>query len=165
MGLFGSIGKGAAAGSIGGPWGSIIGGGLGLLGGLFGHKAKQKQEKEQRRAQIGAATLGQNMSEDKRLARLKLGQSILAGLHPGAAYGGRVNFNTAIDPAILAELSKRREYDFSQGIPDQTVGAGTGLLGGLFSGAGNLLGEADLQRRLRRQQQEPITSFTDPSAL
>lgn len=139
----------------------IAGMGLNLLGGLFGHKSKQKQAKEQRRAQIGAATLGQNMSEDKRLARLKLGQSILGGLKPGAAYGGRVNFNTAIDPAVLAELSKRREYDFSQGIPDSTVGAGSGLLSSLFSGAGDLAGEVDLAR----QGSNPVTSGAPPGTL
>jgi hypothetical protein len=125
---------------------ALAGPALGLLGGLFGKKGEKKRADEQRRAQIGGANLGQQMSEDKRLARLNLGQSILGGLKPGGGTGGRVSASLGIDPAILAELSKRREYDFSQGIPDQNVGEGSSLLGGLLGGAGNLLSETDMIR-------------------
>ena len=127
----------------------LLGAGSSLLGGLFGHKAKQKQAAEQRRAQIAQGELANNMSEDKRLARLNLGSSILGNLKPGAAYGGHVNFNTAIDPALLAQLQQRRKYDFASATPDANVGSGSDFLGGLFGGLGGLLGETDLMRQKR----------------
>ena len=113
-----------------------------LIGGFLQNKGKAKQAKEQRRADIAGLNLKQTMGEDKRLGRLNLAQSILGNLKPGAAYGGRVNFNTAIDPAVLAELQKRRSYDFSKVVADQNVGGGTGLIGSLFSDAANAVGSA-----------------------
>ena len=46
-GTWGSAGAGAAAGSAFGPIGSIIGGGLGLLGGLMSNKSNAKTAREQ----------------------------------------------------------------------------------------------------------------------
>lgn len=48
--VLGSAGSGAAAGfQVGGPWGAVIGGGIGLVSGLAGSKARKRAEEEQRR--------------------------------------------------------------------------------------------------------------------
>ena len=131
----------------------LLGLGAGLIGSLFGNKAKQKQAEEQCKAQIAGLNLQQNMGEDKRLARLNLAQSILGKINSNSpAYGGRLNFNTAIDPAVLAQLQQRRSYDFAPTVADQNVGAGTGLLGGLFGGAGQLMQEIDFQRNRDKRE-------------
>lgn len=47
--VIGSTGTGAAAGaSVGGPWGALIGGGVGLLGGIFNALGKASDEEEKR---------------------------------------------------------------------------------------------------------------------
>lgn len=135
----------------------LLGLGAGLVGSLLNRKSQQKQAKEQRRAQIAGLNLQQNMGEDKRLARLNLAQSILGKINSNSpAYGGRLNFNTAIDPAVLSQLQQRRQYDFSQAVPDANVGAGTGLLGSLFGGAGDLLGEYDFMKNQNKPAVLPI---------
>lgn len=142
MGVLGSALKGAAGGASLGPWGAIGGGALGLIGGLFGHKSEQKQNEAQRQAAIAQLQLKNQMGEDSRLAGVNLGSSILGKIQ--SQPGSRVNYSGAIDPAVLAELQKRREYDFSKAVPDTNAGGGYGLLSGLFGGAGDLLGEASM---------------------
>lgn len=143
----------------------LLGLGAGLVGSLFKHKSQQKQAENQRKAQIAGLNLNQTMSEDKRLGRLGLANSILGKINSNRpAYGGRLNFDLGIDPATLANLQQRRTYDFSQAVPDANAGAGSGLLGSLFGGAGDLLGEVDLQRALRKKRSSaPVTSAVDYS--
>jgi hypothetical protein len=131
----------------------LLGLGAGLLGSLFKHKGQQKQASNQRNAQIAGLNLQQNMGEDKRLARLNLAQSILGGIK--SQPGSRVNYSGAIDPAVLAQLQQRRQYDFAPTVGDPNAGAGSGLLGSLFGGAGDLMGEIDFQRN---QKRKPVTS-------
>lgn len=44
--MWGSMASGAAAGSAFGPWGTVIGAGLGLVSSYFGGKAKTQEEKD-----------------------------------------------------------------------------------------------------------------------
>ncbi len=131
--------KGAAIGSIIPGLGTLAGGGIGLLtglfGGLFGGKGKEEQAANQRAAQIASLNLKQKMAEDQRLANVGIGSSILKGLGAGTGhYGGRVDMsNFALDPALVAKLSKERTYDFSKAVPDQMAGAGSSALGDFFS--------------------------------
>lgn len=46
-GIMSSIGTGVSIGSMFGPWGSLIGGGIGLIAGLFGGDPKRKADKAQ----------------------------------------------------------------------------------------------------------------------
>jgi len=45
--MWGSVASGAAAGSAFGPWGTVIGAGLGLVSSYFGGKAKSQAQKDQ----------------------------------------------------------------------------------------------------------------------
>jgi len=111
---------------------AIMVGGIGakLLGGLFGGKAKKKKAEAERKAQIGAAELKNQMSEDTRLAKVGAGQSLLGQL-TGKGF-------TNIDPATAAKLAERRTYDFSKGVPEAGAGTGSDLLSGLFGGVSDL---------------------------
>lgn len=114
--------------------GPLVAAGLGvgakLLGGLFGAKSKKKQAEADRKATIGAAELKNQMGEDKRLASLSAGQSLLSQL-AGKGF-------TNIDPATAAKLAERRNYDFSKAVPEAGAGLGSGLLSGLFNAAGDV---------------------------
>lgn len=101
-----------------------------LLGGLFGGKSEKKKAEADRKAAIGQAELQNQMSEDKRLAALSAGQSLLGQL-TGKGF-------TNIDPATAAKLAERRTYDFSKAVPEAGAGMGSGLLSGLFNAAGDV---------------------------
>lgn len=110
------------------PAALAIGAGAKLLGGLFGGKSKKKQAEAQRKADIGAAELKNQMAEDRRLGNVNAGASLLAGI-PGLAQ---------ISPEALAALKQRRTYDFSKAVPEAGAGVGSGLLSGLFGGIGDV---------------------------
>lgn len=107
---------------------AIIAGGTVAAKGLssyFGNKKKKKEAAEQKRAATSGANIKQQMSEDDRRGRLRLGSSILGGVQgPGGA-------SAAIDPAVLDELMKERKYDFGSAIPD-VKGGTESFLSGLF---------------------------------
>lgn len=115
---------------MGFPIAAAIGVGSKLLGGLLGGRAKKKQAEAQRKAQIGAAELKQNMAEDKRLGQLGAGASILQQL-TGKGF-------TGVSPEALAALQQRRTYDFSKAVPEAGAGLGSELLSGLFGAAGDV---------------------------
>ena len=108
-----------------------------LIGGLFGASSKKKQEQAQRDATVAGLNLNQTMGEDRRLARLKLAESLLGGIGQSPAYGGRVNPNTALDPNLVAALGARRSYDFSKTVPKAGAGMGSAFLSGLFGDLGS----------------------------
>jgi hypothetical protein len=107
-----------------------VGVGAKLLGGLFGMRGKKKKEQAARKAAIGQAELKNQMGEDKRLAGVSAGQSLLGQL-TGKGF-------TNIDPATAAKLATRRTYDFSKGVPEAGAGAGSDLLAGLFGSVGDI---------------------------
>ncbi len=109
------------------------------LGALFGHKAQSSQSNANREALINLLTVRQNMSEDQRLARVKLAQSILANLpeHRNGP-GGGYDIGGPRDPALYADLGKRRNYDFSSTVP-KSAGGFESFLSGLFGGAADVI--------------------------
>jgi hypothetical protein len=123
----------------------VAGIGAKLLGGLFGGKSKKKQAEAQNKAAIGAAELKNQMSEDKRLASLGAGQSLLGQL-TGRGF-------TNIDPETAAKLGQRRTYDFSKAVPDAGAGIGSGLLSGLFGAAGDVASQYGVN-----QMDQPMTA-------
>lgn len=107
------------------------------------HKAQKKAAANEKSTAIAGANLKQKMAEDKRLSNVGLGSSILGKINSNKpAYGGRLNFDTAIDPAVLAELSKRREYDFTDAVGDPGAGQGWGATSDLAGGLANIFGGA-----------------------
>lgn len=137
---------------------------------IFGHKGENERKKEERRAAIAQLTLRQQMGEDERLSKAGLGASLLNGLAGraatggGDAYGGRVNLsNLKLDPAVQAEIMKRRTYDFSQAVPDTTKGSGWNLAGGLFGAGADAL--AMMKGGGGAPANIPNVDYSDPSKM
>lgn len=146
MGLGSLLKKGlkAAVGSTG------LGVGAELLSGLFGQKSEKKKAEAQRKADIGAAELKNQMAEDRRLANLSAGQSLLGQL-AGSGF-------TNIDPATAAKLAQRRTYDFSKAVPEAGAGGGSGLLSGLFGGI------SDVAYRAGMNEDQPMEAAGPPAS-
>lgn len=104
------------------------------LGGLFGRRAANKRNANQRSAQIAGLNIGQRQREDTRRGRLSLGNSVL-GRVPGSTAGGRVNTGVSLDPEVVANLSRERTYDFASAVPDESAGSGSAFAAGLFNSA------------------------------
>lgn len=131
-----------------------LGVGAKLLGGLFGGKSKKKQEQAQNKAAIGKAELANQMSEDKRLANLSAGQSLLKQL-AGSGF-------TNIDPETAAALAQRRTYDFSKAVPEAGAGIGSGLLSGLFNTAGDVASQYGINQDAGTSPGQPVTANAVP---
>lgn len=99
-----------------------------LLGGLFGGKSKKKQAQAANKAAIGQAELKNQMNEDTRTAKASTAASLL----------GQAGSDFALDPAVAANLAKRRSYDFSKAVPEAGAGIGSDLLSGLFGGVADV---------------------------
>jgi hypothetical protein len=136
---------------------ALIGGAASLLGGILGNKGKKKAAKAQAKAQANAMRLKHNMGEDRRLANVGLGSSILGKINPSR--------NAAIDPALLAQLSQRRDYDFEGAVGDPTAGQDTSFLGELAGGAGDLLGEMDLFSKAPGGVQQTAQTILPPAGM
>lgn len=101
-------------------------------------KAAGKQAKNSKTTGIAQMKLQNNVAEDKRLSKLDLAKGLLGDASnpnaPAAAYGGRVNPNTGLDPAMMAKLGIRRNYDsqIEQAVGDPGAGGGWDLGGDLF---------------------------------
>jgi hypothetical protein len=115
-----------------------IGLGAKLLSGLFKGKAEKKRAQASNKAAVAAANLADQRREDERTAGVDAGSSILGSIGQAPAYGGRVNPNMALDPALVARLKQRRVYDNSSAVPDAGAGLGSAFLSSLFGGAGDL---------------------------
>lgn len=100
---------------------------------LFGHRASNARNANQRSAQIAGLNLQQQRSEDSRRARLNLGAGMLNGV-PGSTAGGRVNTNVALDPELLRTLGQERRYNFAAAVPNESAGSGSNVVAGLFNG-------------------------------
>lgn len=92
-------------------------------------RAKSKQAKRDRKAQIAALGIGQKQKEDTRRSRVALGNSLLGGVP--ATTGGGVRTNVGLDPALYEQMMKERTYDFGAAVPEQG-GAMSEFLAGLF---------------------------------
>lgn len=88
--IFGSVASGAAAGSAFGPWGAVIGGGLGLLGGMMGRENQKDQEALQREfAQSGI--------------QWRVQDAKAAGVHPLFALGASpASYSPTVNPMASA---------------------------------------------------------------
>lgn len=112
-------------------------------------KAADKRAKNAKSTGVGTYELQNQMREDQRLSKLDVASSLLGNsanpAAPAAAYGGRVNPNTGLDPALLAKLGVRRKYDFSKAVGDPGAGngwdLGAGLAGAVGSAASSYYGQ------------------------
>jgi hypothetical protein len=114
-----------------------IGGGAGLLKGLFGAKSKKKQQQADNDAAVAQAGVRQKMGEDRRIGSLDAGSSMLNQVGGSAppAFNGRIDLSGfKLDPAMLERLKQERKYDFSKTVPKAGAGLGSALLSGLFGG-------------------------------
>lgn len=127
---------------------SLIPAGAGLLFGglssLFGARARQRQDKEKRKALVGAAEEG----ETNRLTHARGASELLRGLAtPSAAYGGNITGAGQLSPEALEALLARRNVKpgaIAQGMESGFIGpqqgAGSAFASGLFGGLRDFAG-------------------------
>lgn len=106
------------------------------VGSILKSKGQNKKNQEAYRSTVAAKNLAQKQVEDKRIGNLSLANSLLSRV-PKTTAGGAVNTNVALDPALVAQLSKPREYDYASATP-KPVGGTYDLLAGLFDTAGDV---------------------------
>ena len=129
--IFQGIGSGAAAGSTFGPWGTAIGAGVGLAGGIFSWLGKRKQadalEAENREA------LRRRILQDQQV----LGQATAAGAASGIEFDS-TGLQTYLT-SMRDEMKRQQEWQRRAGatnVSNMQYGANVGLftdLGQTFS--------------------------------
>lgn len=115
----GGAASGAAAGSAFGPWGTVIGGGLGLIGGYMAGSSQEKAQKAAARAQKEAAARAQATQQPIYDASLGQYKSLL-GDYASGKFDPR-NFNFQEDPGFKYALKQGQEA-----IGSQAAGGGMG---------------------------------------
>lgn len=121
--LFKGIAGPAAAGSAFGPWGTAIGAGVGLVGGLASFFGKQAQS-DAMRAQMEEQLRRQKLEDERRL-----GMATAAGMSSGIE--GDSGSLQGYLAAMKAEMERQRAWTRSAGLTNAgNVGkaAGWGLL-------------------------------------
>lgn len=151
-GVLDSIIGGAGAGSVGGPWGAAIGGGLGLISGLLGGSGEKDQAEEAyRRARPAMIQQGY-----RNAAR----GSIFGGL--AKAYG----IDSLMPQGALENLSTPVEVPLEA----NTEGSTKKMLGGILGQASAGIGQASQGSRSRQVLEQILmdiakqSSYKDPWA-
>lgn len=138
MGLFGDAAAGAASGaatgSSFGPWGTVIGGGLGLLSGVFSGNSQASQNEKNRQFQLqmynkqySDAVNFWNMQNDYNSPSAQMARFKAAGLNPNLIYGQGTPGNASSPPPVPHAPTY-------QGIAPNTLGQG---ISGALSSLGN----------------------------
>lgn len=142
-GIISSVGKGVSMGSMFGPWGALIGGGIGLIAGLFGGDPKRKRDKNEKLPE-----LNRGFTDAMAELRALVGDVRTLRVSPDAAIGRATELRNAIASGFGIQFESKKYKKQAATITASRVREADTLIAELRNAAEVARAAGERQRRI-----------------